>query len=257
MDVDDVIEEQWLPVPDVSLEHRHVDPGLTYFVIRVADVSEILDTGFLEIGEVSAVMHDAHGVGFREPNAEAVPKRIVRRVGRWVGPDAHMPNLVGTLGDDGRVTPAVRYLDERAIAYRLCEYHHATGRTDFGLEAAESLGIEPDRVLKTLVVLADGTEACAVVPVSARLSLRALAVALGSRRAEMCPPDRAERVTGYVVGGISPIAQKRSLPVLVDETAQVFDEVLVSGGRRGLDIALAPDDLIRATSGRFADIAQF
>jgi len=186
-----------------------------------------------------------------------VPEGVVGRICRGAGPDTHGPNLVGDVGDDGRVTPAVRYLDECGIAYRLCEYHHVDGRTDFGLEAAESLGIESDRVLKTLVVLADNTEACAVVPVSSRLSLRALAAALGSRRAEMCPPDRAQRVTGYVVGGISPIAQKRALTVLVDETAQIFDEVLVSGGRRGLDIALAPDDLIRATAGRFADIAQF
>lgn len=166
-------------------------------------------------------------------------------------------NLLACIGDDGKVTPAVRRLDDLGIAYRLLEYEHSAERTDYGLEAAEVLGVDPDQVFKTLVALADGTEVCAVVPVSARLAPKALAGALGSRKVEMCPPDRAERVTGYVVGGISPIGQKRSLPTVIDETAQLFDEVLVSGGKRGLDLAVAPSGLIAATHGSFADIARF
>lgn len=158
------------------------------------------------------------------------------------------------VGDDVAVTPAVRRLESLGISHRLLEYRHEANRDDYGIEAAEVLGIDPDRVFKTLIVLADGDEACAVVPVSGRLSTKAMATALGVRRVEMCPPDRAQRVTGYVVGGISPIGQKRSLTTLVDETAQLFEEICVSGGRRGLDIGLAADDLIAATGGRYADI---
>lgn len=159
------------------------------------------------------------------------------------------------VGDDVIVTPAVQRLELLAITHRLYEYDHDPARGDFGIEAAEVLGIDPDRVFKTLIVIGDGVEACAVVPVSGRLSTKAMATALGVRRVEMCPPERAERVTGYVVGGISPIAQKRPLAVVIDETAQLFDEVCVSGGRRGLDVGLAPDDLLAATGGQYAAIA--
>jgi Cys-tRNA(Pro)/Cys-tRNA(Cys) deacylase len=159
------------------------------------------------------------------------------------------------VGDDVVVTPAVQRLESLAIAHRLYEYHHDPARGDFGIEAAEVLGIDPDRVFKTLIVIGDGVEACAVVPVSRRLSTKSMATALGVRRVEMCPPDRAQRVTGYVVGGISPIAQKRPLAVVIDETAQLFDEVCVSGGRRGLDVGLAPDDLLSVTGGQYAAIA--
>lgn len=171
-----------------------------------------------------------------------------------------MANLTGVahwvlVGDDVIVTPAVQRLESLAIAHRLYEYDHDPARGDFGIEAAEVLGIDPDRVFKTLIVIGDGVEACAVVPVSGRLSTKAMAAALGVRRVEMCPPDRAQRVTGYVVGGISPIAQKRTLAVVIDETAQLFDEVCVSGGRRGLDVGLAPDDLLAVTGGQYAAIA--
>lgn len=159
------------------------------------------------------------------------------------------------VGDDVIVTPAVQRLELLAITHRLYEYDHDPARGDFGIEAAEVLGIDPDRVFKTLIVIGDGVEACAVVPVSGRLSTKAMATALGVRRVEMCPPERAERVTGYVVGGISPIAEKRPLAVVIDETAQLFDEVCVSGGRRGLDVGLAPDDLLAATGGQYAAIA--
>jgi Cys-tRNA(Pro)/Cys-tRNA(Cys) deacylase len=116
-----------------------------------------------------------------------------------------------------------------------------------GLKAAEALGGAPARVFKTLVVgLDDGELVCAAIPSDARLSLKALAVAAGAKRAEMAPPIQAERATGYVVGGISPFGQRRLLRAFLDESALAHDEILVNGGRRGLQIALAPHDCVAA-----------
>jgi Cys-tRNA(Pro)/Cys-tRNA(Cys) deacylase len=153
------------------------------------------------------------------------------------------------------MTPAVQLLAERKISFRLCEYDHDPANSNFGLEAENELGLDPDQVFKTLIVVAGGDEMCAIVPVSGQLSLKAFANAVGVKRVEMCPPERAQRATGYLVGGISPIAQRRSLVTVIDETAQLYDEVFVSGGRRGLDVAVGPDDLMVVTGGMFADIA--
>ncbi|MBL6635435.1 MAG: Cys-tRNA(Pro) deacylase [Actinobacteria bacterium] len=153
------------------------------------------------------------------------------------------------------MTPAVQLLAERKISFRLCEYDHDPANSNFGLEAANELGLDPDQVFKTLIVVAGGDEMCAIVPVSGQLSLKAFANAVGVKRVVMCPPERAQRATGYLVGGISPIAQRRSLVTVIDETAQLYDEVFVSGGRRGLDVAVGPDDLMVVTGGMFADIA--
>ena len=153
------------------------------------------------------------------------------------------------------MTPAVQLLAERKISFRLCEYDHDPANSNFGLEAANELGLDPDQVFKTLIVVAGGDEMCAIVPVSGQLSLKAFANAVGVKRVEMCPPERAQRATGYLVGGISPIAQRRSLVTVIDETAQLYDEVFVSGGRRGLDVAVGPGDLMVVTGGMFADIA--
>jgi Cys-tRNA(Pro)/Cys-tRNA(Cys) deacylase len=159
------------------------------------------------------------------------------------------------------VTPAVVHLESLGISHRVLEYPHDPANRNFGLEAAERLGLDPDRVFKTLIVVPDGpadgrfVAACAVVPVSMHLSLKALAAAVGVKRVAMSAPDGAERLTGYLVGGISPIGQRRRLPTVIDETAALFDEVFVSGGRRGLDLGLAPDDLAVATGAVFADIA--
>jgi len=153
------------------------------------------------------------------------------------------------------MTPAVQLLAERKISFRLCEYDHDPANSNFGLEAANELGLDPDQVFKTLIVVAGGDEMCAIVPVSGQLSLKAFANAVGVKRVVMCAPERAQRATGYLVGGISPIAQRRSLVTVIDETAQLYDEVFVSGGRRGLDVAVGPDDLMVVTGGMFADIA--
>jgi len=156
-------------------------------------------------------------------------------------------------------TPATRVLDAAGVAYRLHPYHHDPASRRFGEEAAEALGVEPERLFKTLLVDAGGQRpdlAVAVVPVEGMLDLKAMAEALGLRKVAMADPAAAQRATGYLVGGISPLGQKVRLPSVVDETAQLFDTVLVSAGRRGLQVELAPEDLLRLLAARYADIAR-
>lgn len=131
----------------------------------------------------------------------------------------------------------------------------------YGAGAAAALGIEPERMLKTLlaqVAFSAGASrlVCAVVPVSGSLDLKALAIAVGGKRGVMAEPAAAERATGYVVGGISPLGQRTPLPAVVDEAAELFDTVYVSAGRRGLSVELAPADLVRLTGAVVADVAR-
>jgi Cys-tRNA(Pro)/Cys-tRNA(Cys) deacylase len=135
-------------------------------------------------------------------------------------------------------------------------YAHDPGVTDFGREAADALGVEADRVFKTLLADVDGRLVVGIVPVTGKLDLKALAAAAGGKKAVMADPAVAERRTGYVAGGISPIGQKSAHPTILDETAQLWDTVFVSGGRRGFDLELAPADLVRATNATLADIAR-
>lgn len=148
-------------------------------------------------------------------------------------------------------------LTEAGIPHTLHPYEHDPS-TDlgYGLEAAAAIGVDPERVFKTLCAYVDGKLCVGIVPVSGKLDLKGLAAAFGGKKAEMAPPADAERVTGYVVGGISPIGQKKALPTALDETAELFDVVYVSGGRRGLDIGLAPADLARITNAVVAPIAK-
>ena len=154
-------------------------------------------------------------------------------------------------------TPAILALDAAGVDYSLHEYEHDP-RTDlgFGLEGAAKLGIEPERIFKTLMAHVDGKLACGIVPVSGKLSLKALAAACGGKKAEMTQPAQAERATGYVVGGISPLGQKTAHPTVIDSSAQNFGTILVSGGRRGLDIELRPSDLQALTNAVFAPIGR-
>ena len=131
------------------------------------------------------------------------------------------------------------------------------GSGSFGLQAAEALGVDPRRVFKTLIAVVDGALTVAVVPVAAQLDLKALAAAAGGKQAAMAEPAQAERATGYVVGGISPLGQRRSLPTVIDKSASGFPTVLVSAGRRGLDVELAPADLLLLTGGTSAGIARY
>lgn len=153
-------------------------------------------------------------------------------------------------------TPATVALRAAGIPFAERAYLHDPLVTDFGREAAAALGVEPERVFKTLLVDVDGRLVVGVVPVSAMLDLKALAHAAGGKRAAMADPALAERRTGYVVGGISPIGQKTRHATVVDESAELWDTVFVSGGRRGLDLELAPADLVRATDATLADIAR-
>lgn len=156
-------------------------------------------------------------------------------------------------------TPATAALVAAGVPFTLHEYDHDPAVTDFGREAARRLGLDPLRVFKTLIVDAGGGRpglAVAIVPVAGLLDLKAMARALGVKKVELAAPKAAELSSGYIVGGISPIGQKTPLPAIVDETAELFDTVFVSGGRRGLDIELSPADLLRVIGGRTADIAR-
>jgi Cys-tRNA(Pro)/Cys-tRNA(Cys) deacylase len=153
-------------------------------------------------------------------------------------------------------TPATSALAAAGIRFAEHAYDHDPANRNFGEEAATVLGLDPEQVFKTLMVDVDGRLVVAVVPVTGRLDLGALAAAVQGKRAVMADPVVAERKTGYLVGGISPIGQKTALPTVVDETAELFDTVFVSGGKRGFDIELAPADLIRITSASVAPIAR-
>lgn len=153
-------------------------------------------------------------------------------------------------------TPASVALAAVGLPFRLHPYEHEPAAPSYGLEAAEALGVEPERVFKTLLAETELGLIVGVVPVTGMLDLKALAAAVGAKRATMADPAVAERRTGYVVGGISPVGQKTRHVTVVDETAQLFDTVFVSGGRRGLDLELAPGDLIAATEGSYAPIAR-
>lgn len=152
-------------------------------------------------------------------------------------------------------TPATVALRAAGIPFTEHAYTHDAANTNFGLEAASALGLDPDRVFKTLLADVDGRLVVGIVPVTGKLDLKRLAAAVGGKRATMADPAVAERRTGYVVGGISPIGQKTAHPTVIDETAELWDTVYVSGGRRGLDLELAPADLLRATNATLADIA--
>ena len=152
-------------------------------------------------------------------------------------------------------TPATSLLTKAGVMFNEHEYQHDPGATSFGLEAAEKLGFDPAQVFKTLIASVDDYFAVAIVPVDQQVSLKSLARALGAKRANMADPNQAARMTGYVVGGISPLGQKKLLPTVIAESAQLFETILVSGGRRGFDIELSPIVLAELLSAQFADIA--
>jgi len=147
-------------------------------------------------------------------------------------------------------------LEKAGVAFTRHSYEHDPAASSYGLEAAEALGLEPAAVFKTLLAEVDGGLAVGIVPVTGQLDLKALAAALGAKRAAMAEPAVAERVTGYLVGGISPIGQKRRLRTVLDASADDHPTVYVSGGRRGLDVGLSPVDLARVTGATRAAIAR-
>lgn len=155
----------------------------------------------------------------------------------------------------GKVTPAVRAARAAGLGFRLLEYDYDPDAGAIGLAAAQALGLEPRMVFKTLIAMLDGTEMVAVViPSDARLSLKALAQAAGAKRADMADPAKAERATGYVVGGISPLGQRRRLRCFLDSSADGLAEIVVNGGRRGLQIAAPPGPLAEVLEAKICPL---
>jgi Cys-tRNA(Pro)/Cys-tRNA(Cys) deacylase len=162
----------------------------------------------------------------------------------------------GGASGSASATPATVALTAAGIAFTAHAYEHHDTATNFGEEAAAELGLSEDRVFKTLVATADDGLVVAVVPVARRLDPKALAAVVGAKKARLADPAVAERRTGYVVGGISPVGQRTTLATVVDASAASFATVFVSAGRRGLDLEIAPDDLVRATAAQLAPIAR-
>ena len=153
-------------------------------------------------------------------------------------------------------TPAMVVLTRAGVAYTVHPYEHDPRATSYGLEAAAALGVAPERVFKTLVAEVDGRLVVAVVPVTGQLDLKALAAALGGKKAAIADPAAAERSSGYVVGGISPIGQRKRLATVVDASALEHPTVYVSAGRRGADLELAPADLVAVTAATLASVSR-
>jgi Cys-tRNA(Pro)/Cys-tRNA(Cys) deacylase len=153
-------------------------------------------------------------------------------------------------------TPATVALTRAGLPFRTHTYAHDPSVASYGDEAARATGVEPERIFKTLLVDTGSGLAVGVVPVSGSLDLKALATALGTKKVTMAQPAAAERSTGYVVGGISPIGQRRALPTVIDDSASRFATVFVSGGRRGFEIELAATDLAAVTGATFGPIAR-
>jgi len=156
----------------------------------------------------------------------------------------------------GRGTTATAALERAGVPFTVHEYPHDPRAESYGQEASQALGVSPDRVFKTLVADVDGALVTGVVPVEGQLDLKALAAACGGKKAAMAQVAAAERATGYVAGGISPVGQRKRLPVVVDASALGFETVFCSAGRRGLEIELAPADLVRAAGATVADIGR-
>ncbi|WP_087019332.1 Cys-tRNA(Pro) deacylase [Thaumasiovibrio subtropicus] len=157
------------------------------------------------------------------------------------------------------MTPAINLLKKKKVPHKVHQYHHDSSNTDFGLEAIEALNQDGEQVFKTLLFCINGDPKAlnvAVVPVAKKLDLKAAAKAAGAKKAEMANPDVAEKATGYIVGGISPLGQKRRLPTFVAASAQHFSTMFVSAGKRGVEVELSPSDLAKLTNARFSDIAR-
>ncbi len=154
-----------------------------------------------------------------------------------------------------RTTPATLALDRAGVRYALMTYDYDPGADRIGMQAAEALGASPREVLKTLMVSVDGKPACVVLASDKEVAMKKLAAALGGKSAQMMKPADAERVTGYRVGGVSPFGQKKPVPTVIDAQAAELPEAFVNGGQRGLQLRLAPADLVRVLAAKVAAVA--
>ncbi|MFB9886125.1 Cys-tRNA(Pro) deacylase [Balneatrix alpica] len=155
------------------------------------------------------------------------------------------------------MTPAIKSMEQAKLSFSIHSYEHDPKAPAYGLEAAEKLGLSPEQVFKTLIIKVDAKQlAVAVIPVAKQLDLKAAAAALKGKKAEMAPVPEAERATGYIVGGISPLGQKKRLPLLLDHSALTQDKIYISAGRRGLEIALAANDLLKLSAGQAAALTR-
>jgi Cys-tRNA(Pro)/Cys-tRNA(Cys) deacylase len=155
------------------------------------------------------------------------------------------------------MTPGINVAKKAKITHKVHEYAHDSSSESYGLEAAEKLGIPESRVFKTLVVNLDNKElAVGVIPVSSMLSMKLIAKVAGAKKAKMAEPSEVERSTGYVLGGVSPLGQKKRLKTIIDSSAKHHSTIYISAGRRGLEIELSPDDLIKLVNGDLAEICQ-
>lgn len=155
------------------------------------------------------------------------------------------------------MTPAINLVKKKKVVHQIHQYEHEPHSASYGLEAAEALGQNPETVFKTLLFALNGDAknlAVAIIPVDHKLNLKLAAKAAGGKKAEMANPDIAEKTTGYIVGGISPLGQKKKLPTFIHNSAELLGTMCVSGGRRGLEIELAPKDLAALTRAKFVDL---
>lgn len=153
-----------------------------------------------------------------------------------------------------KTTPATVALSKAGVAFELFPYDYAPDAPRVGLQAAEALGWAPEQVFKTLMTLVDAKPACVIVPSDCEVSMKKLAAALGGKSAQMMKPADAERLTGYKVGGVSPFGQRKAVSTVMDETAILFDRILINGGQRGLLLGLTPDEAARAAEAKLADL---
>lgn len=155
------------------------------------------------------------------------------------------------------MTPAINLVKKQKVIHQVHEYTHDAASESYGLEAAEKMGVSAEKVFKTLVVILDNQYlAVGIVPVSALLSMKSIAKALGAKKALMAEKSAVERSTGYVLGGVSPLGQKKRLKTVLDASAKNYSSIYVSAGRRGLELELNPDDLLKLTKGVFFELAQ-
>lgn len=155
------------------------------------------------------------------------------------------------------MTPAINTVKKHRIPYVVHQYNHDPTHKSFGIEAAEKLGLPPELIFKTLVIMIDNSQlVVAIIPVEAQLSMKLLAKAAGAKKATMADKNDVQKSTGYILGGVSPIGQKRKLPTFLHNTAQELERIYISAGKRGLEIELSPHDLVKVTGGTFAYLSQ-